>query len=162
MMPRSCIDSAWNLLVRSAIVTSLLTAAFFAQSAANVSVTGNVPQPLTLTAADLAKLPRAKVGAYEGVWLHDVLVRAGFTLGSEQAGYVVATAADSYRALFSLAEIDPTITENQVLIADKVDGQPLSGRDGTFRLVAPRDIRSVRGVRQLTKIEIVLLAPEKK
>jgi hypothetical protein len=146
--------------VRTSLIALLLTtslAALAAQSAATISVTGNVPTPLILKAEDLAKLPRAKVAAYEGVWLHEILAKAGLAPGNEQAGYVVATAADGYRAVFSLAEIDPTVTENQILVADKVDGQPLSGRDGTFRLVAPKDIRGVRGVRQLAKLEIVVL-----
>jgi DMSO/TMAO reductase YedYZ molybdopterin-dependent catalytic subunit len=148
--------------VLAASLTLLLSATLWAQAGATVSVTGNVPQPQTLTVAEFGKLPRAKVGMYEGVWLHEMLSKAGLVLGSDQAGYVVATAADGYRALFSLAEIDPTITENQVLIADKAGGQPLTGRDGTFRLVVPKDIRGVRGVRQLTKIEVVVLPPEKK
>jgi DMSO/TMAO reductase YedYZ molybdopterin-dependent catalytic subunit len=148
--------------VLAAFLTLLLSATLWAQSGATLSVTGNVPQPQSLTVAELGKLPRAKVGTYEGVWLHEILAKAGFALGSDQPGYVIATATDGYRALFSLAEIDPTITENQVLVADKVGGQPLSGRDGTFRLVAAKDIRGVRGVRQLTRIEVVVLLPEKK
>ena len=55
--------------------------------------------------------------------------------------------------------ICPTVTDSQVLLADKANGKPLSGRDGTFRLVAPKDIRGVRSVRQLVKLEVVLLSP---
>ena len=42
-------------------------------------------------------------------------------------------------------------------MADKANGQALTGRDGSFRLVVPGDIRGVRSVRQLTRIEVVLL-----
>ena len=50
-----------------------------------IQVSGAVKQPLSLTAADLAKMPRASVKTvnngletvYEGVWLHEVLKRAG-------------------------------------------------------------------------------------
>jgi hypothetical protein len=82
--------------------------------------------------------------------------------GSDQAGYVIASGADGYRAVFSLGEVDPTVTDSTILVADKVNGQPLSGRDGTFRLVASKDIRGVRGVRQLAKLEVVLLTPPEK
>jgi hypothetical protein len=141
------------------ILTLFLVAAATAQSDATLSVTGHVPQPQALKTGDLARLPRAKVAAYEGVWLHDILTKAGFAPGADQPGYVVASGADGYRAVFSLGEVDPTITDNQVLVADKVNGQPLSGRDGTFRLVSVKDIRGVRGVRQLAKLEVVLLTP---
>jgi DMSO/TMAO reductase YedYZ molybdopterin-dependent catalytic subunit len=136
-----------------------LAAAAAVQSEASLSVTGHVSQPQTLKAADLAKLPRAKVAGYEGVWLHEILTKAGFAPGAEQAGYVIASASDGYRAVFSLAEVDPTVTDPQVLVADKVNGEPLTGRDGTFRIVATKDIRGVRGVRQLARLEVVLLTP---
>ena len=51
----------------------------------SIQVTGAVRQPLALSAADLAKMPRASVRTtsngmetvYEGVWLHEVLKKAG-------------------------------------------------------------------------------------
>src|SRR6266481_7323894 len=54
-----------------------------------VQVAGAVKQPLTLSAGDLAKMPRASVRTmnngvetiYEGVWLHEVLKRAGVPQG---------------------------------------------------------------------------------
>ena len=68
-----------------------------------VQVTGDVKQALTLSADDLAKMPRASVRStnagmetvYEGVWLHEVLKKAGVPQGSELrgkalAGYVLA------------------------------------------------------------------------
>ena len=128
-----------------------------AQSQASISVVGNVPRPLTLTLDDLAKMPRTKIGAYDGVWLHEILTKAGLEPGSDRAGYIVASGADGYSMVFSLGESDPTVTDPQVLVADKSNGQPLTGRDGSFRLVVPRDIRGVRSVRQLTRIEVVLL-----
>jgi DMSO/TMAO reductase YedYZ molybdopterin-dependent catalytic subunit len=143
--------------MRTVALILLLATACLAQSEASFSVTGNVPQPLVVKVGDLAKMPRATVAAYEGVWLHEILKKAGLGPGGEQTGYVVASAADGYRILFSLGELDPTVTENQYLVADKVNGQPLTGRDGTFRLVVPKDVRGVRSVRQLSKLEVVIL-----
>lgn len=147
--------------MRTPAILLLLATAALAQSEASVSVTGNVPQPLVLKVADFAKMPRATVAAYEGVWLHEILKKAGLGPGGEQTGYVVASGIDGYRILFSLGELDPTVTESQYLVADKVNGQPLTGRDGTFRLVVPKDVRGVRSVRQLAKLEIVILPAPK-
>src|ERR1700722_7662135 len=51
----------------------------------SVQIGGAVKQPLSLTSYDLAKMPRASVKmtsngleiTYEGVWLHEILKRAG-------------------------------------------------------------------------------------
>jgi len=143
--------------MRTLVLALLLSTTLIAQSQATISVAGDVPRPLTLRTEDLAKMPRAKFAAYEGVWLHEILTKAGLESGFERPGYIVATGSDGYRAVFSLSEADPTVTDTQILVADKADGQALTGRDGTFRLIAPRDIRGVRSVRQLSRIEVVLL-----
>jgi hypothetical protein len=59
-----------------------------------VEVTGAVKQPLKLGAEDLAKMPRASAKTtsnrvqsdYQGVWLHEVLKRAGAPRGEELRG----------------------------------------------------------------------------
>lgn len=124
--------------------------------------------PLRLTAADLAGMPRATVETrndglsvqYEGVWLHEILKKAGLPSGTELRGkalatYVLAEAHDGYQVLFSLAELDPAFTDHQVLLADKANGKPLSGADGSFRLVAPKDKRGARSIRMLSRIQVV-------
>ena len=143
--------------MRTLALSLLLSTALLAQSPASISVAGNVPRPLTFTVEDLAKMPRAKLASYEGVWLHEILTKAGLEPGLDRPGYIVATGADGYRALFSLSEADPTVTDTQILVADRSNGQALTGRDGVFRLVVPQDIRGVRSVRQLSRIEVVLL-----
>ena len=135
---------------------------------ATVQVTGAVKQALTLSAEDLAKMPRASVRAthnavetaYEGVWLHEVLKRAGVPAGSELRGkalsiYVRAEANDGYQVVFSLAEIDPWFVDSQILLADTANGKPLSGEQGPFRLVAPKDKQMARSIRMLTKVEVI-------
>ena len=143
--------------MRTLFLALLLSTTLFAQSQATISVGGNVPRPVTLTTEDLAKMPRARIAAYDGVWLHEILTKAGLEPGTDRAGYIVASGSDGYRAVFSLAEADPTVTDTQILVADKANGQALTGRDGSFRLVVPGDIRGVRSVRQLNRIEVVLL-----
>jgi DMSO/TMAO reductase YedYZ molybdopterin-dependent catalytic subunit len=142
----------------------------FAQQTPSISVTGDIKQPLYLTAADLAAMPRAKAVTdnngistiYEGVWLSDILKKAGVPLGpglrgSALAGYVVASASDGYQVLFSIGELDPDMTSGQYLLADTANGKPLFGENGAFRLVIPTDKRGARSVRLLTRIEVVHL-----
>jgi DMSO/TMAO reductase YedYZ molybdopterin-dependent catalytic subunit len=141
-----------------------------AQEAPAIRIGGAVKEPLSLTAADLAKLPWARVNTkgdgiavtYEGVWLHEVSKKAGAPGGTElrgkaMASYVVAEAKDGYQVVFSLAEIDPMFTNNEILLADRADGKPLIGRQGPFRLVAPKEKRGARSIRMLTKLDVVML-----
>src|SRR5262245_52381354 len=110
------------------------------QPTPTISVTGAVAQPLSLTVADLGALPRATASisgngmttTYEGVWVSDVLKKAGVPMGSALRGaalstYVIAAASDGYQVLFSIAELDPEMTEGKVLLADKANGQALFG-----------------------------------
>lgn len=150
-------------------VVLLLSGVILGQSEASIAVTGHVPAPLVLRASDLEKMPRATASttnngittAWEGVWVSEVLKRAGVGPGVDMPGYVVATAVDGYQILFSLGELDPTVTEGQYLLADKANGKPLTGRDGSFRLVVAKDVRGLRSVRQLAKLEVVFLTPPK-
>jgi len=129
-----------------------------------------VKQPLTLSADELAKMPRASVKitsdgietAYEGVWVHEVLKRAGVPQGSALrrkaiAGYVLAQAQDVYQVVFSLAELDPAFIDNQILLPDTANGKSLFGAQGRFRLIVPKDKPGARSVRMLTALEVVQL-----
>jgi DMSO/TMAO reductase YedYZ molybdopterin-dependent catalytic subunit len=138
--------------------------------AVSIQVSGAVKEPLILTADDLAKMARSSVKTasngmettYDGVWLHEVLKRAGApqgpTLrGKALAGYVLAEAQDGYQVVFSLAELDPAFIDNQILLADTANGKPLFGANGRFRLVVPKDKPGARSVRMLTRLEVVQL-----
>jgi DMSO/TMAO reductase YedYZ molybdopterin-dependent catalytic subunit len=158
------------MYTRRSLVFGFLVAALLAgqDAPATVQITGAVKQPLTLTADDLAKMPRASVKTtssgmetvYEGVWLHEILKRAGVAQGSELRGkaltnYVLAEAQDGYQVVFSLAELDPAFIDNEILLADTANGKPLFGAQGRFRLVAPKDKPGARSIRMLSKIEVV-------
>ena len=146
-----------------------LTATVLAAQAQTLKITGAVKQPLTLSAEDLAAMPRASVTTttadkaetrYEGVFLHEILKKAGVPQGEQLRGkalttYVLAKAQDGYEVLFSLGELDPIFIDNQVLVADSANGKALLGRDGRFRLVLPKDKSGPRNVRMLTSLEVV-------
>jgi DMSO/TMAO reductase YedYZ molybdopterin-dependent catalytic subunit len=158
------------MYTRRWLVSGLIAAGLIlAQDAQpTVQVTGAVKQELTLSADDLAKMPRASVRTtssgmetvYEGVWLHEILKKAGVPQGSELRGkalasYVLAQAQDGYQVLFSLGELDPSFIDNEILLADTANGKPLFGSQGRFRLVVPKDKPGARSVRMLTKLEVV-------
>jgi hypothetical protein len=127
-----------------------------------------VPKPLKFTAADLAGLPRQTVRAkdhsgkeslFEGVSLSEVLVAAGVKLGNELRGpalanYVLVEAADGYRVVFALPELDPASTDRVILLADRRDGQPLDAKEGPFRIVVPNEKRHSRWVRQVAVLTL--------
>ena len=67
---------------------------------------------------------------------------------------VVAEGMDSYRVLYSLAEVDPSIHTGDVIVADTLDGQKL-GKDGAFKMVSSEERRPARWVRNLTSISVI-------
>jgi DMSO/TMAO reductase YedYZ molybdopterin-dependent catalytic subunit len=101
-----------------------------------------------------------KTEKYEGVALEEILRTAGVPQGEALRGpamatYVLAEAADSYRVVFSLAELDPGIIDSEVMVADTMDGAPLGDKLGPFRLVAPHEKRPARWVRMLKSLTVV-------
>ena len=68
---------------------------------------------------------------------------------------MLVEAADGYKVVFALAEIDPDFATREVLLADKRDGKPLDAKEGPYRIVAPGDKRPARWIRQITAFKIV-------
>jgi hypothetical protein len=136
--------------------------------AQSVALTGADGSVRTLEAPAVAALPRVSVAltihgethVFEGPLLIDVLkitgVQTGATLrGPALAQAVVVRAADGYAVVFGLAELDPGVRTNRIILADTGDGAPLSAEDGPFRVVAEGDVRPARSVRQVTSVEVV-------
>ena len=133
-------------------------------------VAGDVRAPQSLSTDTLKSLPRRSVEivesgrtlVYQGVLVSDVLKRAGASMGAQLRGeaivsFVVATASDGNRAVFSIAELDPDLTGSQILVADTLAGQPLPSTQGPLRIVVPRDTTPVRSVRMLQRLDVVRL-----
>jgi DMSO/TMAO reductase YedYZ molybdopterin-dependent catalytic subunit len=135
----------------------------------SIQIAGDVPHPVALSDADLRSMPLRTIHAsehgqpeasYEGVALSDVLSRAGVTLGSALRGpalatYVMCSAPDGYRVVFTLAELDSAFSDRPVFVVDRKDGQPLDAHSGPFRIVVPGDARPARWIRQLSEITVV-------
>lgn len=151
-----------------ALCAAALSTGAFAQ---DLVVKGPAGQAATLSSADLATLPRVSFSfdshgdkhVYEGPLLIDVLAKVGTPTGkaihgAEMADVVLVRAGDGYQVAFGLAELDPGTRPNRIILADKIDGAPLSGKDGAFKLVAEGDLRPARSARMVTQIEVVRLS----
>jgi hypothetical protein len=68
--------------------------------------------------------------------------------------YVVVGAADDYRVVLALPEIDPAFSDRLILLADRRDQQPLSSEEDPLRLIVPGGKRQARWVRQVTTVTI--------
>jgi hypothetical protein len=148
-------------------LAGLATSAF----AQTLVLKGPTGQTASLAAADLAGLPRVSFTfeshgekhVYEGPLLIDVLARVGTPTGkaihgAEMADVVLVKAQDGYQVAFGLAELDPGTRPNRIILADKADGAPLSGKDGVLKLVVEGDLRPARSARMVTEIEVLRLA----
>src|ERR1700678_988577 len=138
---------------------------------AKLTIAGDVTNPLTLTKADLAKLPRTSVTVkgegdedttYEGVLLYDILKQAGAPLDKQLMGkalssYILAEARDGYQVVYTLTEMDPSFTNNKIIVADTINGKPLFPYQGPLRLVVPGEKKGARSIRMLEKITVVRL-----
>ena len=97
---------------------------------------------------------------YTGVLLWDVLATAGLAPTAVQQNptlsmYVLATGADGYQVLFSVAELDPAVGGRRALVAHTVDGNRLDASAvGPFRLVVPEDARPSRAVFRLVSLQV--------
>jgi hypothetical protein len=156
------------LLAQQAATTPAATALPSAKDTLLLSA-GHYHAPLTLTAADLKAKPHVTVTVhnphsnneetYSGVSLATLFSEMGAPLGKDLRGpalatYLVATGSDGYRAVFSLAEIDPSFHPGDVIVADAMNGKPLDPQTGPFRLVVTEDKRPARSVRNLVSIEL--------
>jgi len=139
------------------------------QSGPILSVGGAVDNPLQLTAADLAAMPREKTAftdhdaqtrEYEGVRLTEILKRAGAPSGEKLRGQaltlgIIVEATDGYRVAFTLGELDSTYGNKTAIVADRVNSAPLTGNEAPLRLIVPGEQHVARSVRGVKRIEVV-------
>ncbi len=163
-----------TLLCATLTVVTLLTAHYsFGQtpslaSATILKVGGEVSNPLKLSASDLVKMSRVSARAkdhygresvFEGVPVGEILKMAGVRFGEQLRGkdlalYLLVEAADGYRAVFALPEVDAAFNDTLVLLADRRDGKPLSDADGALQIIVPNEKRHARWVRQVVSFTI--------
>jgi len=157
---------------RRFLFSALMFALVFASGAVQcqqLTLQTDSGKPLVLSRADLEALPHVKVIAtdhssspvnFEGVTLKSVLEKAGVTFGDSMKGKrltncLLVEAADGYRVVIALPELDPAFTDKQTVLAFLRDGKPLGEKEGPYRIVIPDEKRMARWVRQVTTLKIV-------
>jgi hypothetical protein len=101
---------------------------------------------------------------YAGIPAHLLLARVGVHADSMRgrtpmARRVVVEAADGYRVVLSLAELDPALGDRRVVLADRVDGAALAASEGPLRLIIGGDTRHARWIRNVTRIRVLDESP---
>ena len=135
--------------------------------AGDLKLTGPDGQSASLMATEIAALPHVKLTVtmegktttYDGVPLTQLLARVGAPAGKALHGpalrdVVLVTGRDGYTAALALAETDPAFRKEQILLADRADGQPLAETAGPWRLVIEGDQRAARCVRMVAGIAV--------
>lgn len=147
------------------VTAMLLSAVVRAQS---ISVEGEVAHPLKLSAADITAMKKVEVVAadrdgkahhYSGVPVYEILQQAGVTLGPQLRGenmskYLLVKSGDGYEVLFSLPELDSTFANRVIILADKMDGNPLPAGKGPFRIVVPGEKKPARWIWEVTTMTV--------
>lgn len=125
-------------------------------------------QTRSVSEAELAAMPHERMTLagehgpgrrYDGVPLTLLLQTVGAPAGKQLHGpaladVVVVTASDGYRVVLALAETDPGVRPEKVLLADRSEGAPLAAGEGPFRLVVEGDLRPARSARMVTGITV--------
>ena len=122
---------------------------------------------VALDPALIATLPKVRAGGTvhgkalqcEGVSLAALLQAAKAMpleplRGSQLARVVEVSARDGYRVAFALAELDPSLGNRTVVLANRCNGASLSAEDGPWRLVVPGESRPARWIRQVDSIRV--------
>jgi hypothetical protein len=71
---------------------------------------------------------------------------------------VMIVAADGYQVAFSLAELDPAVTDKKVMLAFRRDGKELGEKAGPLRVIIPDERQHSRWVRQVVELQVIRLS----
>ena len=119
------------------------------------------------TVPKLAALPQTTVTVinehtkanetYTGVPLMDLLTPLGVPAtphGKDMRLYLVAVGSDGYETVYAVAEVNPSLHDATVIVADTENGKPLTA-DGPLKLIDTREKRPARWVRNLAAIRVL-------
>jgi hypothetical protein len=154
--------------------TLLVPAALEAQQSCpvvpgSVVVYGEGTKTTTFDPAGLAAMARRQVtgpnhdgdgtSVFSGVALKDLLVRAGAIdaerlTSRDYRRWVEIQAADGYRVVYALTELEPDFRPAVPILADRQNGEPLPADVGPFQVVMPDEKRHGRWVRQVTCLRV--------
>ncbi len=139
-----------------------------------ITVTGLIEHPLTLSVADLRKFPPQQVGEVrvvcqsgadvgklqnlKGVRLTDILDKADIKAplhNDVKKMVVIASASDDYKVVFSWSELYNSALGEGVIVFFEKDGKPLDDDEGRVAMVSAKDTRTgPRHVKWLKNLEV--------
>jgi hypothetical protein len=141
------------------------------QPAAGISLDGDAVKASKWSVADIAALPHVDAhvidhhgvtAVYSGVPLRALLLQAGAPIdhdrmrGKNLGLYLLISAADGYRVVFGLSELDAEYADHGILLADKRDGKALDASEGPLRVIVPDEKMQGRWIRQVTTMKVVM------
>jgi DMSO/TMAO reductase YedYZ molybdopterin-dependent catalytic subunit len=161
-------------LASMAVVAAVAVApSFAAEPPTGITVVGPSSAPINLSLGKLAQLPTTQVQAnflaesgprsasFEGPLLWAVLQQIGVIDPAKHRDQVSQTiiivGRDGYRAVLAVGEIAPEFEAKQVILAERMNGQPLDADH--LRVVVPLDKRGGRSVRDVVRIEVAAPSP---
>jgi hypothetical protein len=147
-------------------IMSLLLLTVVGAYSQQIIVQENSSDPVILSAADIGSLPHTTVKGsgpdgtkvFSGVLVATVLKKTNVGLALKEkrlASCLVVEAADGYRVVIALPELDPEFTDKQILLSDERDGKPLDDKEGPYRIIVPDEKKMARWVRQVKTLKIV-------
>ena len=137
-------------------------------SNSSLTITNEENKTITLSINDIKAMPHVtldvkahdeKMHSYTGVFLYNLLQKAGVVMGDSakkkvSGSYVVITAADNYKAVYALSDIDTLQSDKKVLLADGSDGKPLPDNALPYQIIATGEKIHARMIRQVTSIAV--------
>jgi hypothetical protein len=150
-----------------ALLIALILAAVVVQCQ-QLTIQTAIGKQTVLSKRDLGSLPITTVTTgssdapvtFVGVSVRALLEKAGVSFGEALRGKrlascLVVEAADGYRVVIALPELDPAFTDRQIVLAYLRNGKPLDEKEGPYRIIIPDEKRMARWVRQVTTLRIV-------
>ena len=134
--------------------------------AQQLTIEPDTGKQVVLARSDIEALPHVKVtidlsgtsATFEGASLKSVLERGGVGFGDLKGkrltSCLLVSAADGYRVVIALPELDPAFGDKQFILAFLKDGKALDAKEGPYRIVIPDEKRMARWVRQVTELKI--------
>src|SRR5579862_8016417 len=137
-------DLAFNMKRQFSLLGPLFVLILMVHStqAQQLTVQTESGKQVVLSRSDIEGLPHIQTTAgpssdpatFEGVALKSVLEKAGVSLGGSLKGKrlascLVVEAADGYRVVIALPELDPDFTDKQILLVFLRNGKPLDEKE---------------------------------
>ena len=130
---------------------------------------------IVVTVDDLLNLPQVTVHVhnthsdteetYSGPFLADVLARVGLKASRETEPLIlhsnlIATGTDHYFVVYSVAEVEPSFSTGQVIVAVMKSGLP-NTEGGIIELINTVDAKPARWVHGLADLNVMSVAPNR-